>query len=143
MSWTRVFNRFRPKVRAREIRLKQELGLEAFRFLVVGTPVDTARLRLSTRIGLGKIDPYFLPTHPINSGLTTGDPLRGDEESYARGALSDVRFGEKVILSNRTPYARYVIPSSVLTLQGVYDVASQKLHADVATALEKTKRAVP
>lgn len=143
MSFFSKFNRFRKKVRAREIRLKQELGLEAFTFLAEASPVDTGALRLSTRIGLGEPDYTFLPPLNPKSGLVTGEPLTGSEEGYARGVLSDVQFGQKVILSNRVPYAVHVIPSNVLTLQGIYDVATQKLAADVAGALNTAKRANP
>lgn len=82
----------------------RKLAFDGFAGVVRKSPVDTGRFRANWRVAIGNPD---LTTDLTGSvwAIPTGQPPTGGEQAKAMSALSKVRDGSVVYITNNLPYA--------------------------------------
>jgi hypothetical protein len=105
MSFASDIERFVRRTGITMNEVLRKLAFDGYEALLRRSPVDQGRFRASWRVGVNHFDLTVEPEFEEKSGVEFGDPLRGDEHSYALDELASVDAGDTIHLTNNLPYA--------------------------------------
>lgn len=122
----------------------RKLGLEAYRGILLRSPVDTGRFRASHRISLNRIDTTVEPERTLGAKFTIGAEPGGSELAQALSTLGSCTWGDTIHITNNLPYAKKLedghSKQNNHQVDGIYGATFAELSANLQRAIEAAKR---
>ena len=121
----------------------RKLGLDAYRGIMLRSPVDTGRFRASHRIGINQVDTTVEPESKTKSKRGIGERLNSDEFRRASSKLSGIGWGVTIHITNSLPYAQKLENGSSAQNSnqpdGIYGATFAELRANLEAAIRAAR----
>lgn len=101
-SFTADVTRFVEKTKLRGEQVVKKLALDAFKGVVMRSPVDTGRFRSNWRVGVNAIDMTTTPAPP--SAPVSMSPADASAVAAAMAKMAPAKWGDMIVISNNLHY---------------------------------------
>lgn len=114
----------------------RKIGFDAFRGILLRSPVDTGRFRASNRIGINEVD---ASVEPPREGSSNAGSITGEEFQKASALLSKLNWGDTIHITNNLIYARPLEGGSSAqngnAVDGIYGATFAELQANLEASI--------